>query len=107
MVIEVDARGLNCPLPVIKTKKAWRDMVEGDITVVIERPEGHQNVVRFAESQGCQVTIEENEGLFHIHIHKEKVEATGPVATEKSQSVVFITTDCVLVPVTLGWAKYS
>jgi len=59
--------------------------------VVIERPDGCQNVKRFAASQGCKVSVDEQEGLFHIHIHKEK---QAPVVTpEKSQHVVLITTD--------------
>ncbi len=61
MVIELDARGRNCPLPVIRTKKALEAMGAGDITVLIERPDGHQNVRRFAESQGYAVDVDEKE----------------------------------------------
>jgi len=91
MDIDVDARDLNCPLPVVKTKKALEGIEEGDITVLIERPEGCQNVQRFAESQGCTVDVEEKDGLFYIHIHKEKTkQAASP---RQSGDVVFITTD--------------
>ena len=91
MNIDVDARDLNCPLPVVKTKKALEGIEEGDITVLIERPEGCQNVQRFAESQGCTVDVEEKDGLFYIHIHKEKTkQAASP---RQSGNVVFITTD--------------
>jgi selenium metabolism protein YedF len=91
MVIEIDVRGLNCPIPVVKTKKALEDMEEGDITVLIERPDGCQNVKRFAESQGCSVSIDEKDDLFYIHIHKEKTEHSD--TTKQSRDVVFITTD--------------
>jgi len=91
MSIELDARGLNCPIPVVRTKKALEGMEEGDLTVVIERPEGCQNVQRFAESQGCRVTVDEKEGLFYIHIHKEKTAQS--VLPKQSKDVVFITTD--------------
>ena len=91
MVEELDARGLNCPLPVVRTKKALEGMEEGDLTVLIERPDGCQNVQRFAESQGCKVTVDEKDGLFYINIRKEK---TGkPASLPKSGDVVFITTD--------------
>ena len=59
MTIEVDARGLACPLPVVKTKKALEEMTEGDITVIIERLEGSQNVQRFADSRNCPYEVEE------------------------------------------------
>lgn len=91
MAVEVDARGLNCPLPVIRTKKALEDMEEGDLTVLIERPDGCQNVKRFAESQGYKVTVDEKDSLFYIHIHKEKTEQTA--SPKQSNNVVFITTD--------------
>lgn len=68
--MEVDARGLSCPLPVLKTKKALEEITEGEVTVVIERPDGCENVVRFAQSQGFTSAVEEKEGLFHITIHK-------------------------------------
>jgi len=66
-------------------------MEEGSLTVLIERPEGCQNVKRFAESQGCRVAVEEKDGLFYIHIHKEK--AAKSASPEQGRSVVFITTD--------------
>ncbi len=28
---EVDARGLNCPLPILRTKKALNDMTSGQV----------------------------------------------------------------------------
>jgi len=91
VAIEVDARGLNCPIPVVRTKKALEGMEEGDLTVVIERPDGCQNVQRFAESQGCRVTVDEKDGLFYIHIRKEKTAQSA--SPKQSRDVVFITTD--------------
>lgn len=40
MVTEIDTKGLNCPLPVVKTEKALEEIGEGDITVIIERSDG-------------------------------------------------------------------
>ena len=91
MTIEIDARGLACPLPVVKTKKALEETMEGDITVIIERPEGSQNIQRFADSQNCPYEVEEKEGLFYIHIHKGKTETSETV--KSSTNVVLITTD--------------
>jgi len=91
MAVELDARGLNCPLPVVRTKKALEGLEEGELTVLIERLDGYQNVKRFAESQGCKVTVNEKEGLFYIHIHKEKM--GQPASPRQSRDVVFITTD--------------
>ena len=32
---EVDARGLNCPLPILRTKKALNDMQSGEVIRVV------------------------------------------------------------------------
>ncbi|MGL4231098.1 MAG: sulfurtransferase TusA family protein [Casimicrobium sp.] len=32
---EVDARGLNCPLPILRTKKALNEMASGEVLRVI------------------------------------------------------------------------
>ncbi len=57
MVEEIDVRGLGCPIPVVRTKKALESMEEGELTVIIERPDGCENVKRFAESQGCNCEV--------------------------------------------------
>ncbi len=37
---EVDARGLNCPLPILRTKKALADMASGDVLKVLATDPG-------------------------------------------------------------------
>ncbi len=37
---DLDARGLNCPLPILKAKKALADMVSGDVLRVLATDPG-------------------------------------------------------------------
>jgi tRNA 2-thiouridine synthesizing protein A len=37
---EVDARGLNCPLPILRTKKALADLVSGQVLKVVATDPG-------------------------------------------------------------------
>lgn len=37
---ELDARGLNCPLPILKTKKALADMQSGQVLRVMATDKG-------------------------------------------------------------------
>ncbi|NLE07712.1 MAG: sulfurtransferase-like selenium metabolism protein YedF [Dehalococcoidales bacterium] len=92
MTKEIDVRGLACPLPVIHTKKALEEIDEGDVTVIIEREEGNQNVQRFAKSQGFPVNVEKKDGLFYIHIQKTKQQKESVI--KQSGNVIFITTEC-------------
>ena len=91
MDIQVDARNLSCPMPVVKTKTALESIDTGNVHVLIERSEGCQNIKRFAENQGCDVHVEEKEGIFHIHIEKGKEMRDG--LKDQIGDVVLITTD--------------
>jgi len=37
---EVDARGLNCPLPILRTKKALNDMSSGQVVRILATDPG-------------------------------------------------------------------
>ncbi|NOY23444.1 MAG: sulfurtransferase-like selenium metabolism protein YedF [Acidobacteria bacterium] len=66
----VDAKGLACPQPVILAKKALSGIEEGIVTVIVDSEASRENVRRFAESQGCAVTMDEKDGEFHLEIAK-------------------------------------
>jgi tRNA 2-thiouridine synthesizing protein A len=57
MTVEVDARGLSCPQPVILAKKAIQ-AGEFPIKVLVETVTSRENVRRMAEKEGCQVDVE-------------------------------------------------
>ncbi len=40
---ELDCRGLNCPLPVLKTKKAMDSMTQGEVLKMISSDPGSMN----------------------------------------------------------------
>ncbi len=65
----VDARGLDCPQPVILTKKA---MDEGDgldeLITIVDRDVARENIKRLAQSQGYEYNVEEKDGDYHIHM---------------------------------------
>jgi selenium metabolism protein YedF len=70
MMTELDCRGLACPQPVVRTKQALEAMPSGDLVVLVSSPESAENVRRFAESQGCKVTVREGAGCFYVDITK-------------------------------------
>jgi tRNA 2-thiouridine synthesizing protein A len=50
---EVDARGLNCPLPILKAKKALGDMTSGQILKVVSTdPGSKRDFEAFARQTG-------------------------------------------------------
>lgn len=65
-MIEVDARGFSCPIPVVKTQKAIEADPGAEIAVLVETQVSRENVTRLAESKGYQVEVEKNDGEFRL-----------------------------------------
>ncbi|KMQ80980.1 Molybdopterin biosynthesis MoeB protein [Candidatus Burkholderia pumila] len=53
---EVDARGLNCPLPILRAKKALADMTSGQILKMLATDPGSQrDFAAFAKQTGNEI----------------------------------------------------
>lgn len=68
-MVKLDARGLSCPEPVIMIRKA---MMTGDSAyeIMVDNVASKENVTRYAEHQGYQVTVSRNEGEYTLSIQK-------------------------------------
>ena len=57
---ELDARGLNCPLPILKAKKALADMISGEILHVISTDRGSiRDFQAFSKQTGNELIAHE------------------------------------------------
>jgi tRNA 2-thiouridine synthesizing protein A len=65
---ELDARGLNCPLPILRSKKALTDMQPGEtLKIVATDPGAMKDFQAFAKQTGHELvyaTEENKEFLF-------------------------------------------
>lgn len=68
-IITVDARGLSCPEPVIRTRQAMKAGIF-PIRVLVDTGTSRDNVSRMAQSQGCQVTVEDKGDEFVLTLTK-------------------------------------
>jgi len=67
---EVDARGLSCPMPVIKTKKALEAMEGGALVVIVNDATSRDNVMRLAKSNGCAISMEQKGDEYYLTLTK-------------------------------------
>ena len=84
----VDARGLDCPQPVILTKKALEELKEGSLVVVVDNNAARGNVCNLAAAKSCSTEVEEKEGAYHIKITREE-NVCEIFSTEKATVIVF------------------
>ncbi len=70
---EVDARGLNCPLPILRTKKALNDMVSGQVLRVLATDPGSvRDFEAFAKQTGNQLLqFAEQDGVFSFLVKRK------------------------------------
>ena len=60
---DLDARGLNCPLPILKAKKALADMASGDVLRIIATDPGSvRDFQAFARQTGNELIAQSQAG---------------------------------------------
>lgn len=70
---ELDTRGLNCPLPILKTKKALADMVAGEVLRVLSTDPGStRDFQAFARQTGNELMEQKNEGDLFVHVLRRR-----------------------------------
>jgi selenium metabolism protein YedF len=80
---EIDACGLACPTPVLKIKAALEAETLNEITILVDNPASHQNVLRFLQSQGFDTTTEQPGDVFRVTGVRVAAPAARP-STEKT-----------------------
>jgi TusA-related sulfurtransferase len=66
---ELDARGFNCPVPLMKTKKALGEMQSGQVLRVLATDGGSmRDILAFARQAGHEMISQEHVGKDYIHI---------------------------------------
>jgi TusA-related sulfurtransferase len=70
---ELDTRGLNCPLPILKAKKALADMGSGEILKVISTDPGStRDFQAFARQTGNELVGQSTEQADFIHLLRRR-----------------------------------
>ncbi len=72
-VKELDTRGLNCPLPILKTKKALADMVSGELLRVVSTDPGStRDFQAFARQTGNELVEQTAQGDEFVHVLRRR-----------------------------------
>jgi TusA-related sulfurtransferase len=70
---EIDTRGLNCPLPILKAKKALAEMVSGEtLKVVSTDPGSMRDFKAFARQTGNELLDQQTLGSDFVHVLKRR-----------------------------------
>jgi tRNA 2-thiouridine synthesizing protein A len=65
---ELDARGLNCPLPILKAKKALTEMLSGEVLKVVATDPGSvRDFQAFARQTGNELVDQSTDDKEFVH----------------------------------------
>lgn len=95
MRIELDARGLSCPKPVINTKKELDKIDQGVVIVTVDNEISKENVLKLAKSMNHEANVLKSE---KDSICIEIIKGENVIIEEKSQeslsdTCIFINSD--------------
>ena len=70
---EVDARGLNCPLPILKAKKALSELTSGDLLRVLSTDPGSvRDFQAFAKQTGNELVEQQTTDEQFVHVLRRR-----------------------------------
>jgi len=70
---ELDTRGLNCPLPILKAKKALADMASGEVLKVVSTDPGStRDFQAFSRQTGNELVEQSQSGDEFVHLLRRR-----------------------------------
>ena len=70
---EIDTRGLNCPLPILKAKKALNDMLSGQLLKVVSSDAGSlRDFQAFSRQTGNELVEQQTLDADFVHVLRRR-----------------------------------
>lgn len=79
----IDARGKQCPVPVIETKKALKEITEGMVEVLVDNEIAVQNLTKMAKQMKLNCSSEKV-AVDHYVVHIEVLKSTDEMTQSQS-----------------------
>lgn len=70
-MIKVNAIGQTCPMPIIMTKNALKEIESGEVEVSVDNKISLENLEKMSKEMGYDYTVSEENDIFKILINKE------------------------------------
>ncbi|MCD4665372.1 MAG: sulfurtransferase-like selenium metabolism protein YedF [Bacteroidales bacterium] len=68
----IDVRGLKCPIPLIETKKALKDLDNNEtLKIIIDNEVSKNNVLRFLKDNNIEAEIKQDKNVFELIINNK------------------------------------
>ena len=82
MPVTVDTRGMACPQPVVRTRRALK--TEDKVVAIVDNETSQHNVTRMAQKRGYTVQVETHDDGIYLHIGRDA--SAAPVSAPQMQT---------------------
>jgi selenium metabolism protein YedF len=82
---KVDARGLECPAPVIETKKIMEEGI-AEILVVVDNDTASRNISRLADKKGYEFSEEIRDDGIYLMLNGKDCEVKGVISLPENET---------------------
>lgn len=90
MELTIDAKGQECPIPVVRAKKALGTIDEGSVEMLVDNETAVHNLENLGKDLKCDTTVEDaGDGTFRVVLTKTEASAAAPAASAGTRVVVF------------------
>jgi len=88
--MKIDARGLDCPEPVVKTKQALGMIDEGTVEILVDNEGAVGNLQRLAQSQKLACSVAKEGKCWRVRITKAGTDADAPAVCGPALGETFL-----------------
>jgi len=88
----VDATGKLCPMPIIMTKKALKEIEKGIVETLIDSEISKENLEKMAREMGLSFETTEENGIYHVKVNKV-VKSQEETENKDEKTVIVIASD--------------
>jgi len=94
----IDVKGLKCPLPLIETKKALKQLPDDEVLkIIIDNEISKNNVIRFLTDNGIKPEISKRGNIFEVLVNQHNVDLENVdaekyciIETPESNNYIFV-----------------
>ncbi|MGL4742583.1 MAG: sulfurtransferase-like selenium metabolism protein YedF [Sarcina sp.] len=89
----IDCSGLECPIPVINTKKYFESIKEGIAEVIVDNEVAKNNLEKLAKNNDMKFNTKEEQGKFILTIEKVKCAKSNSIEESKNKFSILVSSE--------------
>lgn len=93
----IDCKGLDCPMPVIKTKKYFDLGDSKETLVIVDNEVAKNNILRLAKGLNLNNSFKKENDVYEIHLSRDKFTKVNKIINERTENIINKTAPTIVI----------